>query len=125
MNTGQRLASLSGLPSGSALAHLAAISTGTGTGETVFADRMAVTVSQATYTVVSRAKRPAQALPEAVKPGAKKQQGKYAFVFVKQSSVAVLTTADEAYINTTYGSFIIKHNISIKESYHGRKNSSI
>jgi hypothetical protein len=51
MNTGHRLASLSGLPSGSALAHLMAAVTGTGTGETIYAHRMEVSTRQPTHRV--------------------------------------------------------------------------
>ena len=44
MNTGQFLASISSLPSGSALAHLTAIAPGAGQGATIFAERMTVIV---------------------------------------------------------------------------------
>lgn len=54
MNTGQKLVELSGLPSGSALAHLLAITQGTGTGRTVFAARMAVCIEYPQVTLVQR-----------------------------------------------------------------------
>lgn len=43
--TGEQLASLSGLPSGTAMAHLLAITTGGGTGETIYASTMHVVTS--------------------------------------------------------------------------------
>lgn len=51
MNVGQRLVQLSGLPSGSALAHFAAIVQGSGSGQTIFAHRFGVTTSQQTMAV--------------------------------------------------------------------------
>lgn len=54
MTTGQRLAYLSGLPSGSALAHLMAITTGTGTGETIYAHRMEVSVRKPKHLVTQK-----------------------------------------------------------------------
>lgn len=58
MNTGERLIALSGLPSGSALAHFAAIThTGGGTGQTVFAHRSDVSIVQASLSVLRKAKK--------------------------------------------------------------------
>lgn len=58
MNTGERLAQLSGLPSGSALAHLVAITqTGGGTGQTVFAHRSDVSIVQASWSVLRKANK--------------------------------------------------------------------
>lgn len=58
MNAGQRLVQLSGLPSGSALAHFAAIThTGGGTGQTVFAHRSDVSIVQASWSVLRKANK--------------------------------------------------------------------
>lgn len=58
MNTGERLVALSGLPSGSALAHFAAIThTGGGTGQTVFAHRSDVSIVQASWSVLRKANK--------------------------------------------------------------------
>lgn len=54
MTAGQKLVELSGLPSGSALAHLLAITQGTGTGRTVFASQITVCMSAPSATVVQR-----------------------------------------------------------------------
>ena len=59
MNTGERLVALSGLPSGSALEHFAAIThTGGGTGQTVFAHRFDVSIVQTSLSVLRKAKKP-------------------------------------------------------------------
>lgn len=58
MTTGQRLVELSGLPSGSALAHFSAIThTGGGTGQTVFAHRSNVSIVQASWSVLRKANK--------------------------------------------------------------------
>lgn len=54
MNTGQKLAVLSGLPSGTAQAHLLALTQGTGTGRTIFAAQMTVCVEEPQTTLVQR-----------------------------------------------------------------------
>lgn len=56
MNAGQKLVELSGLPSGSALTHLLAITKGTGTGvdRTVFASHMTLHMETPTLTLVER-----------------------------------------------------------------------
>lgn len=97
---GQRLVSLSGLPSGSAQAHLLAITTGTGTGETIYAPRMTVVTQQRTATVTSRPKRSApQVEPVAKQAKApQKQSSKYAYAFTSVERVAVLTQADSVFI---------------------------
>lgn len=53
MNTGQKLVELSGLPSGSALAHLLAMQTGAGQG-TVFASQMAVCIEAPQITLIRK-----------------------------------------------------------------------
>ena len=56
MNTGQKLVELSGLPSGSALVHLLAITQGTGTGvdRLVFASQMAVCIEAPQITLIRK-----------------------------------------------------------------------
>ncbi len=98
--TGQLLVSLSRLPSGSAQAHLLAITTGTGPGETIYAPRMTVVTQQRTATVTSRPKRSApQVEPVAKQAKApQKQSSKYAYAFTSVERVAVLTQADSVFI---------------------------
>ena len=56
MTTGQKLVELSGLASGSALAHLLAVTQGTGTGvdRIIFASQMAVSVEDDQVSVIQR-----------------------------------------------------------------------
>ena len=61
MTTGQKLVELSGLASGSALAHLLAMQTGTGPGQTIFASMFSVCVEEPRLTLVQRPKREAAA----------------------------------------------------------------
>ena len=58
MNTGQRLVELSGLPSGSALAHFAAITQTSGAGGVVFTSTFSVVSQREESRVVSRTKKP-------------------------------------------------------------------
>lgn len=57
MNTGERLAQLSGLQSGSALAHFAAIVQGSGSGQTIFAHRCDISVAETSLSVLRKAKK--------------------------------------------------------------------
>ena len=59
MTTGQKLVELSGLASGSALAHLLAMQTGTGPGQTIFASMFTLRCDEPRLTLVQRAKREA------------------------------------------------------------------
>lgn len=59
MNTGERLASLSSLPSGSAMAHLLALQAGTGAGDSFYSGTVRVVTSQSGVSVQHKAKRPA------------------------------------------------------------------
>lgn len=96
---GQRLVSLSGLPSGSALTHLLAITTGTGNGETIYAHRMLVVTEQRAMAVTNRAKRTTQtAEVEASPKPAQSQGGKYAYALTKTDAIAVLTSDDEVFV---------------------------
>lgn len=59
MNTGERLIALSGLPSGSALAHFAAITQQVGgSGQTIFAHRCDISVVETSLSVLRKAKNP-------------------------------------------------------------------
>lgn len=97
---GQRLVSLSGLPSGSAQAHLLAITTGTGTGETIYAPRMTVVTQQRTATVTSRPKRAAQRVEPVAKQAKapQKQSSKYVYAFTKTDAITVLTGDYEVFV---------------------------
>lgn len=100
MNTGQRIVALSKLPSGTALTHLLAITTGGGgTGETVFASRMSVTLSTIKMTVSQKPKREA---PSAVEPRTTQQSstGKNVFVCTATPTHHVLTATDEIWVTT-------------------------
>lgn len=59
MNTGERLASLSSLPSGSAMAHLLALQAGTGAGDSFYSGTVRVVTSKSGVSVQHKAKRPA------------------------------------------------------------------
>lgn len=61
MTTGQKLVELSGLASGSALAHLLAMQTGTG-GKTVFAAQMTVCIESRIAASTPRAPQPASVM---------------------------------------------------------------
>ena len=105
MNTGQLLVSLSGLPTGSAMTHLMAITTGsgTGTGETIFAHQMTVVASQRSTTVTSRAKRTAPSEP--LRSGvAQKADSKYAYALTQPTRVSVLTSIDAVFVLDTANS---------------------
>ena len=54
MTTGQKLVELSGLASGSALAHLLAMQTGSVVGKTIFAAQMTVCVEEPQVTLIQR-----------------------------------------------------------------------
>jgi hypothetical protein len=59
VNTGERLASLSSLPSGSAMAHLLALQAGTGAGDSFYSGTVRVVTSKSGVSVQHKAKRPA------------------------------------------------------------------
>lgn len=60
---GEQLASLSGLPSGTAMAHLMAITTGGGASETVYVSSMCVVTTRQERVVYRRPKRPEELAP--------------------------------------------------------------
>ena len=95
MNAGQRLVQLSGLPSGTALAHFAAITqTSGGAGQTVFAHRCDVSIVETSLSVLNKAKNAAlDDLPRISKVDARK---KAVHVFVGAAdTVRVADTTDE------------------------------
>lgn len=95
MNTGQKLVELSGLSSGSALAHLLAITQGTGTGvdKVVFASQMTVCLENDQLTVVSSPrKEPVVSAKEATLEVSRKENRLYSFY--TPSSLSVLTASN-------------------------------
>lgn len=95
MNTGQKLVELSGLSSGSALAHLLAITQGTGTGvdKVVFASQMTVCLENDQFSVVSsQRKEPVVSAKEATFEVSRKENRLYSFY--TPSSLSVLTASN-------------------------------
>jgi len=76
----------------------------TGTGETIYAHRMEVLVQQATHTVTRRAKPSVQSQAAGVTPTSSRQKqiSKYAYVCLRNNTVTVVTTDDEAYVTTNF-----------------------
>jgi len=93
MTTGEYLLSKSSLNSGTALAHLLALQTGTGQG-TVFAAMFSVSVEQPSITVTQRAKRPMPEIVPAVRPAATKSPGK------RPGSITIHTAQEEVSVQT-------------------------
>ena len=95
MTTGEYLLSKSSLPSGTALAHLLALQTGTGQG-TVFASMFSVSVEQPSITVTQRAKRPMPEIAPVVRPAQLpgKTPGSIT-IRTAQESISVQTTDNE------------------------------
>ena len=95
MNTGERLIALSGLPSGSALAHFAAITqTSGGTGQTVFAHRCDVSIVEASLSVLRKAKK--SAINDAPRISKIDSRKKAVHVFVGAAdTVRIVDTTDE------------------------------
>lgn len=100
MNTGQRLVALSPLPSATALAHLLALTTGTGgTGATVFAQRLVVSSTEARARVFSRPQTMVQ--PPVLPPSENiASKGKNVFVMTPVMQHIVRTTDNTAIVLT-------------------------
>ena len=99
MSTGQHLVSLSPLPSGTALAHLLALTQGPGPGATVFASRMTVTLTTERMSVTEKPRKQAQQVVEpAVQPS--NQKSKNAYVRTRIPQFQVLTPPDEVWVRT-------------------------
>ena len=109
MNTGERLASLSSLPSGSAMAHLLALQAGTGAGDSFYSGTVRVVTSQSGVSVQHKAKRPAIERKKAVQRIPERQKKARSIVstsilsprntahsFTQQNEVFVLTRSVNA-----------------------------
>lgn len=99
MTTGQKLVELSGLASGSALAHLLAITQGTGTGvdRIIFASQMTVSLENDQLTVVSsQHKDPVVSAKEATFEVSRKENKLYALF--APASLSVNTARNAMYV---------------------------
>ena len=94
MNVGQRLVQLSGLPSGSALAHFAAIVQGSGSGQTIFAHRCDVSIVEASLSVLRKAKK--SSLDDAPRSSEIDARRKTVHVFIGEpESARIIAATDE------------------------------
>ena len=98
MKTGEQLVALSNLPNGSALTHLAAITSGGGMSGLVFASQFYTSVSTPKHTYTQRAKRTAEAPQPVAQSGRTAKQNKNAYV---------VTSIDSGYIMSETDSLII------------------
>lgn len=100
MNTGEQLVSLSGLSSGSALAHLLAIQTGTG--ESFYSGTVRVVTSQPEVFVHRKEKRSSieqeRTVPRASSPQKKSSRIGAAYVFAPQKAAYSFTQPDELFV---------------------------
>ena len=101
MSTGQHLVSLSPLPSGTALAHLLALTQGPGPGATVFASRMTVTLTTERMSVIERPKRLQQLVATPEQESISKSTTKNAYVRTYPMQYRVSTPPDEVWIRTS------------------------
>lgn len=99
MNTGQRLVQLSGLPSGSALAHLVAITQTGGSGGLVFSHAGAVAILQDDRRVVSE--QDSATISDMVQAASVFVSGKNAYVSSGADSVAVTSRRGGVNVLTT------------------------
>ena len=109
MNTGQRLVSLSGLPTGSAMAHLLAIQTGTGTGpsETIFASRFNVVAADDRLEITRKAKHSAsEAAPSLRVLRPQSRDRKTAYALTTTPSLSVRTERDEISVTSRKSSTV-------------------
>ena len=102
MTTGQKLVELSGLASGSALAHLLAVTQGTGTGvdRIVFASQMTVSLEDDQVSVIQR---PSELSVSATRAQTEATQALYPAVRDEQNSVAVLLPPNEVFVARSMG----------------------
>ena len=103
MTTGQKLVELSGLASGSALAHLLAVTQGTGTGvdRLVFVNRsMVVSIEDDQLSVIQH---PSELSVSATCAQAARPQAWYPAVRDEQNSVAVLLPPNEVFVARSMG----------------------
>ena len=102
MNTGEQLVSLSNLPSGSALAHLMAIQTGTGTGDSFFSGTVRVVTSQPEVFVHRKVARASvekgPSAPRVSEPKKKATRTNAAYVFAPQNTAYSFTQPEEVFV---------------------------
>lgn len=102
MNTGQQLVSLSGQPGGSALAHLLAIQTGTGAGDSFYSGTVRVVTSQPEVFVHRKATRSyvekEQAAPRVSAPKKKATRTNAAYVFSTRNTAYSFTQPEEVFV---------------------------
>ena len=102
MNTGEKLVSLSGLPTGSAMAHLLAIQTGTGIGDSFFSGTVRVVTSQPEIFVHRKVARASvekeQAAPRVSAPKKKETRTNLAYVFAPQNTAYSFTQPEEVFV---------------------------
>lgn len=102
MNTGEQLVSLSGLPTGSAMAHLMAIQTGTGAGDSFYSGTVRVVTSQPEVFVHRKAIRASvekeQAAPRVSAPKKKATRTNAAYVFAPQNTAYSFTQPEEVFV---------------------------
>ena len=105
MNTGQRLVELSGLPSGSALAHFAAITQtgGTGPGEHVASFRCAVVTGQRRHFVSTLQPKPTGAtdVRQALREVDSREEND-AYVKTAGAAVSVRSVQESVFVTSTY-----------------------
>lgn len=103
VNTGQQLVSLSGLPTGSALAHLLAIQTGTGSGDSFYSGTVRVVTSQPEIFVHRKVARASveneQAAPRVSAPKKKATRTNAAYVFSPQNTAYSFTHEEEVFVS--------------------------
>lgn len=96
--TGAYLLSKSSLASGTALAHLLALQTGTGTGQAIFASMFSVQIEEPRLFAVQRPKREAR---EDYRPAVSRLSAdteKSVSIFTREATLNVLTEPDELFI---------------------------
>lgn len=102
MNTGERLASLSSLPSGSAMAHLLALQAGTGAGDSFYSGTVRVVTSQPEIFVHRKVGRASveneQSAPRASTLNKKSSRTNAAYVFSTQNTAYSLTKPEEVFV---------------------------
>jgi len=104
VNTGEKLVSLSNLSNGSALAHLLAIQTGTGTGDSFYSGTVRAVTSQSGVSVQHKAKRPAIEREMAVRSTPERQKKArsigFASVLSPRNTAHSFTQQDEVFVLT-------------------------
>ena len=100
--TGQYLVSLSSLPSGSALAHLMAIQTGTGTGDSFYSGTVRVVTSQPEMFVHRKARNAAieskKTVPRVSEPKKKATRINASYVLAAQNTAHSFTHPEEVFV---------------------------